>query len=62
MNSTPGVTPDPPPVTPEQILTYGTQQQRPLHLDANVVAYFGDLLGGLARSTSRGRVRGVSTK
>lgn len=35
----------PPPVTPEQIELYGNKQPRPLLLDANVVAYFGDLFG-----------------
>jgi hypothetical protein len=32
---------NPPIVTPEQILMYGKQQQRPLRLEANVVAYIG---------------------
>lgn len=34
----------PPIVTPEQIVTYGKQQQRPLRLEANVVAYVGYLV------------------
>lgn len=35
----------PPPLsTPEQIELYGKKQPRPLLLDANVVAYFGDLM------------------
>ena len=33
--------------TPEQILDYATLQPRPLLVDANVVAYFGDLLLGM---------------
>lgn len=37
----------PPPVTPEQIETYGRREPRPLHLDANVVAYFADLFHGI---------------
>jgi hypothetical protein len=34
----------PPIVTPEQIMTYGKQQQRPLRFEANVVAYVGYLV------------------
>lgn len=30
----------PPQVTPEQIITYGKMCQRPLQLEASVVAYF----------------------
>jgi len=32
-----------PQVTPEQILEYGNRQSRPLLLDVNVIAYFGQL-------------------
>ena len=45
---------DPPLVTPEQIELYGNKQQRPLLLDANVVAYFGDLFGK-SKTQNKGR-------
>lgn len=35
---------EPPLSTPEQIELYGKKQPRPLLLDANVVAYFADLM------------------
>jgi hypothetical protein len=34
---------EPPNVTPEQIIAYGSKKTRPLLLDKNVVAYFGNV-------------------
>ncbi len=46
---------NPLPVTPEQIELYGNKQPRPLLLDANVVAYFGDLFGKYSKTQSKAR-------
>ena len=46
-------------VTAEQILLYGKRQSRSLHLEANVIAYFGQLVSSLSSGTVR---RGVTGK
>jgi hypothetical protein len=35
--------PSPPVATPEQILLYGKRQSRLIHLEANVIGYFGHI-------------------
>ena len=39
--------------TPEQIVEYAPIQPRPLLVEANVVAYFGDLLLGMKQAVKR---------
>ena len=48
--------------TPEQIELYGKKQPRPLLLDANVVAYFADLMPAfMSHKSSRPRPAGHRT-
>ena len=44
-------------VSPDQITQYGKSQTRSLHLEPNVIAYFGQLL--LGYSTVRSSVAGI---
>jgi hypothetical protein len=46
-------------VSPEQILLYGKRQSRSLHLEVNVIAYFGQLVSSLSSGTVRRSVTGT---
>ena len=43
-------------VTAEQIILYGKRQSRSLHLEANVIAYFGQLVSSITGTTVGGSV------
>lgn len=45
----------PPPVTPEQILLYGKRQSRLIHLEANVIGYFGHIFRQKMSSSAAAR-------
>jgi hypothetical protein len=49
----------PPPITPEAILEAAPKKTRVLRVDANVVAYFGDLLSAMRKGISEGLVNSV---
>ena len=51
----------PSPVTPETILETAPKKTRVLRVDANVVAYFGDLLSAMRKGLSEGLVNSVRT-
>jgi hypothetical protein len=51
----------PPPVTPEEILETAPKKTRVLCVDANVVAYFGDLLSAMRKGLSEGLANSVRT-
>ena len=44
--------PAPPAISPDQILDHAPRKARILRMDANVVAYFGDMLHGLKTSVA----------
>ena len=49
-------------ITAEQILLYGNRQSRLIHLEANVIGYFGHIFrksGGLAGAASRPPIAAV---
>lgn len=43
----------PPPVTPDQIITYGKMVPRPLHLDVSVVSYFQEMFTVIQQKKKR---------
>jgi hypothetical protein len=55
----------PPSATPEQIILYGKRQSRLIHLEANVIGYFGHIFrqklsgSAAARSVTAVRVPGA---
>ena len=55
----------PPPITPEAILDAAPKKTRVLRLDANVIAYFGDLFHawkvGMKRGIISGHLKGPAT-
>ena len=44
----------PPSISPEQILEHAPREAQVLRLDANVIAYFGDLLNAFRQGVKQG--------
>jgi len=51
----------PPPITPETILETAPKKTRKIQVDANVVAYFGDMLHALRKGVSAGLEKSAHT-